>query len=197
MARQRSTSTEEIVAAAAAVFETNGYRNTTIDDICEAAGVSRPTVYKYIESKPWLLEQMVIAVTAELSERLRDVHGGSGSPGEKLRGLVQLHIEQATSKRVYYAAVMSEMSELPTRARRMYREWSREVTHDFAALIVEYRDTAGIEHTTDAGILANLLLTMLTSLYRWYDPDGSTTPEDLTRHILVVLSGPLPGVDQP
>ena len=51
MARQRATTTADIIEAAARVFQTKGYRSSTIDDICLEAGISRPTIYKYIESK--------------------------------------------------------------------------------------------------------------------------------------------------
>lgn len=49
MARSRATDNETLLRAAAEVFESKGYSNATIDDIAEAAGISRPTVYKYIE----------------------------------------------------------------------------------------------------------------------------------------------------
>ncbi|UUZ44780.1 helix-turn-helix domain-containing protein [Janibacter limosus] len=54
MARQRVTTTSDVVEAAAHVFARKGYRSSTIDDICLEAGVSRPTIYKYVESKPRL-----------------------------------------------------------------------------------------------------------------------------------------------
>ena len=195
MARQRATSTAHVVAAAAEVFETKGYHKATIDDICEAAGISRPTVYKYIESKPWLLEQMVAAVTEELSDKVRAVLDGDGPAGDKLRLLVRLHIESATSKRLYYATVMSEVSELSDEARRAYRDWSRGVTHDFTQLTEQYLAERGIQPRMETAILSNLMLTMLTSLYRWYDPAGSTPPDRLTEQVLVILSGALPGVE--
>jgi len=33
---------------------------------------------------------------------------------------------------------------------------------------------------------------MLTSLYRWYDPTGPTTPEQLERQIAMVLGALMP-----
>ncbi|OLT41651.1 hypothetical protein BJF85_04265 [Saccharomonospora sp. CUA-673] len=197
MPRHKATRTEKIVAVAAEVFEANGYRNTTIDDICQAAGISRPTIYNYIESKPWLLKQMVAMATDELTVELRKVLDTPSSPAEKLRALVRLHIESATRNRIYYATVLSELSELPDDARRSYREWSRKVTYDFARLIDEHLDSQGLERRMETGVLANLILTTFTSLYRWYDPSGPTTPNELAKDMLVLLSGALPGLDQP
>ncbi len=197
MARQRATTSEEIVAAAARVFEVKGYRNTTIDDISEAAGISRPTVYKYIESKPWLLDRMVDAVTQELTAKLDELFSSPLPPKEKLRRGVELHIELATQKRVYYAIVLSELTELSDAGRRTWRAWSRDVTDRFTGLIDDYLRSEGIPPRMSTTVLANLMLTMLTSLHRWYDPAGPTTPDQLAQQVLTLLSGALPDLDQP
>jgi Tetracyclin repressor-like, C-terminal domain len=46
----------------------------------------------------------------------------------------------------------------------------------------------GIQRTTTA----NLVLSMLTSLYRWYDPTGPTTPQQLEAQIAAVLGALMP-----
>lgn len=196
MARQRATTTADIIEAAARVFQTKGYRSSTIDDICLEAGISRPTIYKYIESKAWLLDQMVAHVTEELGEKLQDLLTSTLSPREKVRAVVNLHIESATSKRVFYATVWGEQPELSEVTLQSFRSWSHTVTHDFAELLDDYRKTEKLQPKADVTVLANLTLSMLTSLFRWYDPLGSTTPEDLARQVLAMLSGPLPAIDQ-
>lgn len=196
MARQRATTTPDIVAAAARVFQTKGYRNSTIDDICLEAGISRPTVYKYIESKPWLLDQMVALVTVELGEQLMELLNSGLAPREKIRAVVNLHIESATTKRVYYATVWGEQPELSEESLRTFRTWSHTVTQDFAHLLDDYLRSERLQPHADSSVLANLTLTMLTSLFRWYDPAGSTTPEDLAQQVLTMLSGPFPGIDR-
>lgn len=196
MARQRATTTAAIVAAAAKVFQTKGYRNSTIDDICLEAGISRPTVYKYIESKPWLLDQMVALVTDELGDTLQELLTSPIPPPEKIRAVIKLHIESATSKRVYYATVWSEQPELSEQSLQSFRAWSHTVTDEFAQLIDDFVKSEGLEPRADTTVLANLTLTMLTGLFRWYDPDGPITPDDLADQVLMMLSGPLPGIDQ-
>ncbi len=195
MARQRTTTTAEIVAAAARVFQLKGYRNATIDDICLEAGISRPTIYKYIESKPWLLDQMVAMVTEELGIKLAELLTSDLSPREKIRAVVELHVESATTKRVYYATVWGEQPELSNESTEAFRAWSHRVTHDFAGLLNDYLDSEGQEPKADSAVLANLSLSMLTTLFRWYDPQGSTSPGDLVEDVLVMLSGPFPAID--
>jgi TetR/AcrR family transcriptional regulator, transcriptional repressor for nem operon len=51
MARPRSFSTEEAVAAAAAVFWSNGYRDTAISDLEQATGLHRSSLYSAFGTK--------------------------------------------------------------------------------------------------------------------------------------------------
>ena len=44
----------------------------------------------------------------------------------------------------------------------------------------------------DTWIAANLVLSMLTSLYRWYDPTGPTSPRQLEQQIAAVLGALMP-----
>jgi AcrR family transcriptional regulator len=57
--RRRALETQDLVAAAARVFERRGYADATLDDIAAEAGVSKPTVYQYVSSKQRLLETIV------------------------------------------------------------------------------------------------------------------------------------------
>lgn len=195
LARPRGASTAEVVAGAARVFEAKGYANTTIDDICLEVGISRPTIYKRIESKPWLLDEMVALVTDELGKQLEELHGDTRPAREKIQSLVRLHINSASEKSVYYATVFREQPELSAHSKEAFRRWSHKVTHDFALLIDEYRRDEGIDVGVDATVLANLTLSMLTSLFRWYKPAGAASPSELCDQVLLMLSGPLPGIN--
>lgn len=194
MPRDKATTTEDVVTAAAVLFVEKGYRNSTIDDICEAAGISRPILYKYIESKSWLLDQMVLAVTDELEARLRTLLESEVLAAERLRQTVHLHIEAATTKRAFYATVFSEQSEMSDTSRAHFQAWSHRITRDFAHLIEECFDASSTESGADASVLANLLLTMLTSLYRWYDPRGQVTPLQLADQVIRLMRGSVPGL---
>lgn len=194
MARQRATTTEGIVEAAARVFQARGYRNSTIDDICVEAGVSRPTIYKYVDSKPWLLDQMVAMVTEELGTKLDELMSSGLPPREKIRRVIALHVESATTKRVYYATVWGEQPELSEESSGAFRNWSHKVTRDFARLLDDYLVSEDLKPAADSAVLANLSLSMLTTLFRWYDPDGPIAPTRLVDDILVMLSGPLPRI---
>lgn len=184
MARERATDTGALVAAAAEAFRAKGYSNATIDDIAETAGISRPTVYKYARSKQHLLDLVVEQIIAYLDGRLHDVVNRPGDPQGKLRQLIDIHVESACTNRTLYAILFSEHIEVSEVTRRRFREWARRVTRDFQLLIA---GCAGVDYPIDTEVTANLILSMLTSLSRWYNPDGRCSREQLVHQIELLL----------
>ncbi len=191
MARSRATDSIALVEAAAGVFESKGYRNATIDDIADAASISRPTVYKYTSSKRALLDSLVDAVCDDLEQRLDAVDDSPEPAPVRVRQVVAMHIDTAVQRRSFYAIVFSEQVELSERAKSRFHRFSRKMAIDFQRLLDEciavQRPVAATP--VDTLIAANLVLSMLTSLYRWYDPNGKTSPAQLTEQVLAVLSG--------
>jgi AcrR family transcriptional regulator len=192
VARARATDTSALVTAAALVFHTKGYHNATIDDIAEAAGISRPTVYKYTRSKQHLLDLMVEQITAEMGRGIQAVLDSTEDPVERLRRLVRTHVDTAVANRTFYAIVLTEELEVSEAGRLRFREWARGVTREFERLIADCLAVHPSPPPVNTFITANLVLSMLTSLYRWYDPDGPVGPSGLTDEILNTLGALVP-----
>jgi len=192
VARSPATDSAALISAAAAVFKSKGYHNATIDDIADAAGVSRPTVYKYTQNKRALLDSMLDAVLDAITARLHEVLTSTDAPAVKLRRLIAIHVETATSMHTFYGILFSEEAELSDDARSRFRSFSHDVAVDFQALLEECVAAGAAARGVDTWIAANLVLSMLTSVYRWYDPSGPTTPEQLERQIAEVLGALMP-----
>jgi AcrR family transcriptional regulator len=191
MARGRATDTSALVAAAAGVFERKGFRNATIDDVAEAAGVSRATLYKYVDGKQQLLDMIVAAVQDDMAASLDVALRSDGTPRERLRRFVEAHAEAFLQKRVFYGIVYAEEKDLSDRGRRAFRAWARSRTDDFTALVRE--DLTGCSQGLDAGFVANAILSMLSSLHRWYQPGGRVGERQLADHLFLLVDGALAG----
>jgi AcrR family transcriptional regulator len=57
---------QQLVAVALELFADRGYRTTTMDDIADAAGVTKPLVYQHFASKRALYLELVDSVAAQL-----------------------------------------------------------------------------------------------------------------------------------
>lgn len=58
---------EAILSAANSCFMRYGVRRTSMDDIAEAAGVSRATVYNYVSSKEYLIAELVVQEASRIN----------------------------------------------------------------------------------------------------------------------------------
>ncbi|MFI0423679.1 hypothetical protein C1I98_14160 [Spongiactinospora gelatinilytica] len=191
MARARATDEGALIRAAAKVFRAKGYRNTTIDDIADAAGISRPTVYSYAKSKRWLLDRIVRDLLDDHDARLRADRESGETPHARLRAVINTHVTSAIVNRTFYSILFSEQSELSPAVHRRFRQWAHRTTADFRDLLESVLDDAALAAGLDPGVAANLIVTMLTDIYRWYDPKGPVKPEQLTEQILLVVGGVL------
>lgn len=187
MARDRATDTATLVAAAAEVIRVKGYHNTTIDDIAEAVGISRPTVYKYIESKQWLLDQMVDTLARQFDARLHDLTAAVDDPVARLRLTITTVIVSAVENRTLYGIAFSEQAELSEDGLQRFNEWAHQVTVRFKQLLDDCRAAESAPAGLNTWIAANLMLSMLSSLYRWYDPNGPVDLPALTDQVLLVV----------
>jgi AcrR family transcriptional regulator len=62
---------EKIIRAAAACFERYSVSKTTIDDVAKAAGVSRPTVYKYFPNKDSIIDRISAIEASRMTTQIR------------------------------------------------------------------------------------------------------------------------------
>ncbi|MEV4581573.1 TetR/AcrR family transcriptional regulator [Nonomuraea jabiensis] len=194
MARDPATDIDALVTASARVFARKGYRNATIDDIAEAAKISRPTVYKYTKSKQQLLDLMVDHITSYLGRRADEAMRRDAPPVTRLAELLRLHVEAACRNREFYLVALRDEVELSPKARRQFRKWAHDVTSDLAQLIEACRPGQGLAKDVDATVYANLILSMTTALHTWYDPRGRVKENDLYWHLLRLVEHLAPGI---
>jgi AcrR family transcriptional regulator len=83
----------ERLDAAARVFADQGFDQTRIEDIAQATGVPRATLYYYFTGKEdilaWLLRQML----AEMAEAVAGAAAGAGTARERLTAVIRAKVE--------------------------------------------------------------------------------------------------------
>src|SRR5580704_13800655 len=80
----------EILERAAELFAERGFAGTTVQDIADALGMSRPALYYYVKSKDVLLEQLVENLSINDAKVLEEIRRRrTGDPVEKLHAMAQ------------------------------------------------------------------------------------------------------------
>jgi AcrR family transcriptional regulator len=175
---------QEVLEAATQVFYERGYADATVQDVADALGILKGSLYYYIRTKEdllyWLLEAAHESVEVILSETAarQDL-----APLERLtiyvRRQVEFNVANLPRVSIYYHDV-EQLSD--DRLKEIHR---RRRTHEVwvVDMIRGAQERGEVDATLDAPLLANAMFGSLIWLYRWYRPDGGASPEAVVDHI--------------
>ncbi|MGA7420454.1 MAG: TetR/AcrR family transcriptional regulator [Acidimicrobiales bacterium] len=173
-ARNRSAGnrTEEILAAAVAVFAENGYRATSMNDLARAAGLSKPGLYHYVASKEQLL---VLLYQTEMEQHLveeRSVIESSTSATESLLRILAQRATYSCRQQRLQRIFTEEEAEVPAELMGVIRKQRRE-REDFLVNVVEDGVAAGeFRLTATPRIAVRAMVGAVNFCYKWFDPSG-------------------------
>ena len=75
---------EDILKTAAELFLTYGFKSVTMDDIANAMGISKKTVYQHFENKNDLVEETTLFMFKLISEGIEDIRKEERNPIEEI-----------------------------------------------------------------------------------------------------------------
>jgi len=176
----------QLVARAAALFDERGYHQTSVEDLAEACGIRKPTLYHYFSGKDeilfWIHEEFIdLLIARQQAREQREMPAA-----EALREIIADVLGVIRSHRGYV---------------RVFFEHHRELNGDARAAIRAKRDAyqASIERLFERGIaagefrpidprLATLVLAgMCNWAYHWYDPEGPLGTDEIAEAFWTIL----------
>jgi TetR/AcrR family transcriptional regulator, transcriptional repressor for nem operon len=85
--RDAETTIGKILEKSGILFNTQGYKATSISDITELTGLTKGAIYRHFENKHDLEEKALSHLSATLDEKLRNVIKSQPTAGKKLRAI--------------------------------------------------------------------------------------------------------------
>jgi AcrR family transcriptional regulator len=182
----RATSSEQIVSTAVELFQRHGYQRTTIDDICRKLGIGKPTVYQYVKGKQAILEA-VFDQTLKRLELENASLADAADPGPQLERLVRGYTQAVADLGTHFRVFFGDERELPPRARKQLHEFSRRAAETVAGVVRRCADAGLLRADLDPKITSFLIVGMIASVARWFDPRAPLTPDQLSEEILKLI----------
>lgn len=106
----------KILDCALSVFSSKGYDAATVREICECAGVTKPVLYYFFQSKEGVYRAIVDGSLEELRERLVDAISTPGSTSEILKRVARVQIDFARERPVLTRFLFSLVHSLSSNA---------------------------------------------------------------------------------
>ena len=158
---------ENILKAAQALFQSNGYISTSMDKIAEHAGVTKQTVYRYFDSKEALfkasLEAQRLQAGNDFLEAL-NIEDATEALETFAAGFIEKHLSREHLANI--RLLVSEGSMVPEITRAFYAMGPRRTKTRLARFLKERFkiDDAEYEIGVFLGILLSMRMPVLTGL---------------------------------
>lgn len=187
----------EITRAAAALFNERGFHTSSMDDVAEAVGVKKPTLYHYVKSKAqivaWIHDECVDAVLPPLQRYVAEdlpVTEVLHRVAQDIFGLLE---DKPGYLRIYFENHRD--LDTPTRNRSVKR---RDEYYNLVTGVLEKGNADGELAAENPTLAAMTFFGMCNWAYQWYRPGGSMKPDDVARYVCrTFLAGALaPGFDR-
>lgn len=197
--RDHAVKREAVVRAAARAFRQRGFHHTSLDDIAADLGVSKPTVYYYVESKEHLLFECFLAGLEGIREGFREAER-SGRPARERLAAVVRQYAHAVASEFGWCMVQAEDQDLGPELRERIKDLKSEIDQGIRRLLAEgLRD--GSIAPCDPKMTAFALAGALNWIAHWYREDQPMTPAAVAdRFVTVFERGWLPrppaGIEQ-
>jgi TetR/AcrR family transcriptional regulator len=88
-------SSDRILQKALELFSRKGYDATSVREICEAAGITKPTLYHFYGSKEGVYRAIVDGTLDAFRTTMATAVEGPGHPAERLKRVARLHFARA------------------------------------------------------------------------------------------------------
>ena len=175
----------EILDAALTVFAERGYRNTRLEDVGEAAGVTKGAIYHYFANKEELLLRAIEHRREEAFGRIEEVLRDKTAPvSTRLRLVVRRWFGSVPKERLAVVTLLLQgiTHEAPDAFRRWLAGGPTASAQLIAALVREGQSRGEFRTDADADVAARMLVSGLLQQTVWQqyadDVPGLSVPQD-------------------
>ncbi|WP_245527706.1 TetR/AcrR family transcriptional regulator [Aeromicrobium marinum] len=186
-----SSRRDELLQIAAELFATQGFKNTTVRDIADAAGILSGSLYHHFDSKESMVDEILSTFQEELFGRYAEILAGDADPRAKLEAAVRVSFEAIHQHRNEVAIFQNEADHLGTFERFSYlaerNQQSREV---WLTLLGEGIASGALRPDLDVELVHRFIRDTVWVAVRWYRPGGKRSHHDVAdQYVSILLDG--------
>ena len=171
---------EELLEHALQQFSQDGFRETSLQDIADRLGITRPLFYYYFESKEDLLWRIIGRLGDDLRSESQPLAQSDASAIERVELILQAHLATLLNNPAAFRVYFAERHLVDGKRDRSLKRGETEYLN-LIIDVIEQGQREGDICDVDAKILAHLGMGLANSTLRWYVPDGPISCEELVK----------------
>lgn len=186
----REVRERQIIDAALQVFSQQGYHATSVDDIADFAGISKPMVYMYLGSKEGLFVACVRRESERLAGAFREATKEAGNTAEaRLWAGLRTFFGFVAEHRDGWDVLLWQPTGLGESVGAELELARNAATREIVALVREGAELYQGARTSvpDADFVTHLVVGAVTSLARWMTRHPDADPDLVARRVMNLL----------
>lgn len=178
----------ELLSIAAELFADKGFKNTTVRDIADAAGILSGSLYHHFDSKESMVDEILSSFQAELFAAYDDVLRSEDDARTKIERAVRLSFEAIDRHRHEVAIFQNEADFLGQQERFAYLAERNAQSRDvWITLLEDGLRSGALRADLDVELTYRFIRDTVWVAVRWYRPGGKLTHTDVADQYLTIL----------
>lgn len=176
--RRRTLTEADILERSAALFAAHGYAATSLGEVADALGMSRPALYHYFSSKDEILGRIIEELTEAGRQALADADVATGPADEALARLVRCLLIPIAQTPGRYRMLWTADATVNSGARDQDDDLQRSVIRTVTKVIAD-GVSSGVFRRCDKRLAAFTILGMINWAAWWYTPKRGPSIDEL------------------
>lgn len=186
---------ELILERAGVLFAQRGYPATSMNQVAEACGLSKATLYHYFKDKYSLLLNIAEEHVTRLAAIVDEAAARQVAPEARMRDLILSLVREYATAHSAHRVLTEDVRFLAPEDRERVLDHERQVVKGFAATVTALRpDLASALMATP---LTMLLFGMINWMFTWMKPEGPLDYEEMAPVVTDLFLGGLTAVKIP
>jgi TetR/AcrR family transcriptional regulator, cholesterol catabolism regulator len=182
------TRREELLAIAGELFARRGFKNTTVRDIADAAGILSGSLYHHFDSKESMVDEILASFQSELFKTYDDILGSDLDARKKVEAVVEASFEAIDQHHDEVAIFQNDATFLMAFERFDYlQKYNVRFRDMWVDLLSEGVDSGALRADLDAELVFRFIRDTVWVAVRWYRPGGELSARQVADEYLSIL----------
>jgi TetR/AcrR family transcriptional regulator, cholesterol catabolism regulator len=183
-----ATRRDELLGIAAGLFAEKGFKNTTVRDIADTAGILSGSLYHHFDSKESMADEILQTFQTELFAAYDEVLASDDDARTKIERAVRLSFEAIDQHPHEVAIFQNEAAYLGAFPRFAYlAERNAQSRNVWMTLLTEGVRTGALRADLDITLTYRFIRDTVWVAVRWYRPGGGLSHTAISEQYLTIL----------
>ena len=179
---------DELLRIAGALFAERGFKNTTVRDIADAAGILSGSLYHHFDSKESMVDELLSTFQTALFKTYDEIVGSDLDARAKVDAVVRASFDAIHDHHDEVAIFQGDAAYLMTFGRFAYlREHNERFRAMWLDLLREGIESGALRSDLDPELTFRFIRDTVWVAVKWYRPGGELTAQQVADQYLSIL----------